>query len=166
MVRRKVKTRKKEELTLLGRKISGYPSSPQKAKLETFENQYPERDYWVTFACPEFTALCPRTGQPDFGTITIRYIPDKKCFEAKSLKLYLFSYRDMKIFNEEAVNKILDDLVKICRPQKAEVRGEFRPRGGISITVEVSYLKSNYLATKAQRHKGKQDKLATFGANL
>ncbi len=130
-----------EELTLLGRKITGFPSSPQEAKLEIFENRYPGRDYWVTFHCPEFTSLCPRTGQPDFGTIKIRYIPDKKCLEAKSLKLYLFSYRDTGIFNEDAVNKILDDIVKACRPRKTEVTGEFHPRGGMSITVEVSYSK-------------------------
>ena len=141
MVRGKAKTRRGEKLTLLGRKIAGYPSSPQEARLETFENQYPGRDYWITFDCPEFTSLCPRTGQPDFGTITIRYIPDKKCLEAKSLKLYLFSYRGMEIFNEDAVNKILDDLVKACRPRKAEVIGEFYPRGGICITVEANYSK-------------------------
>lgn len=141
MARRKAKTRRGEELTLLGRKITGYPSSPQEARLETFENQYLERDYWITFDCPEFSSLCPRTGQPDFGTITIQYIPDKKCLEAKSLKLYLFSYRNIGIFNEDVVNKILDDIVKACCPREAEVIGEFYPRGGIYITVEASYSK-------------------------
>lgn len=140
MVRRKAKTKRGKELTLLGRKVTGCPSSLQEVRLEAFENQYPQKDYWVTFACPEFTSLCPRTDQPDFGTITIRYIPDRKCLEAKSLKLYLFSYRNTGIFNEDAVNKILDDIVKTCHPRKAEVRGEFHPRGGISISVEVSYL--------------------------
>ncbi|MCD5401851.1 preQ(1) synthase [candidate division NPL-UPA2 bacterium] len=139
MARRKAKTRRGEELTLLGRKITGYPSSPQEARLETFENQYLGRDYWITLDCPEFSSLCPRTGQPDFGTITIQYIPDKKCLEAKSLKLYLFSYRNIGIFNEDVVNKILDDIVKACCPREAKVIGEFYPRGGIYITVEVSY---------------------------
>lgn len=141
MAGRKAKTGRGEELTLLGRKITGYPSSPQEARLESFENQYPGRDYRITFHCPEFTSLCPRTAQPDFGTIEIRYIPDKKCLEAKSLKLYLFSYRDVGIFNEDVVNKILDDIVSVCRPRKAEVTGEFYPRGGICISVEASYSK-------------------------
>ena len=140
MAARKVKTRKGEKLTLLGRKITGYPPSPQEAKLETFENQYPGRDYWITFHCPEWTSLCPRTSQPDFGTIKIKYVPDKKCLEAKSLKLYLFSYRNTEIFNEDAVNKILDDIAEACRPRKAEVTGEFYPRGGICLTVEASYV--------------------------
>ncbi len=141
MAGKKAKTGREEDLTLLGRKITGYPASPQETRLETFENRYPGRDYWVTFHCPEFTSLCPRTGQPDFGTIKIRYIPDKKCLEAKSLKLYLFSYRDTGIFNEDAVNKILDDIVKACRPRKTEVIGEFHPRGGMSITVEAIHKK-------------------------
>ncbi len=140
MARGKVKTRRGEEVTLLGRKTTGYPSSPQEARLETFENQYPGRDYRVTFDCPEFTAICPRTSQPDFGIIKIQYIPDRKCLEAKSLKLYLFSYRGIGIFNEDAVNKILDDIVEACHPRKAEVIGEFYPRGGICITVEASYV--------------------------
>ncbi|NOX96542.1 MAG: preQ(1) synthase, partial [Nitrospirae bacterium] len=95
---KKTETGRGESLTLLGRKVTGYPSSPQEAKLETFENRYPGRDYRVTFECPEFTSLCPRTGQPDFGIVNIQYIPDKKCLEAKSLKLYLFSYRSIGIF--------------------------------------------------------------------
>ena len=141
MAGRKMEKRRGEELTLLGQKITGYPSSPHEARLETFKNQYPGRDYLITFDCPEFTSLCPRTDQPDFGTITIRYIPDKKCLEAKSLKLYLFSYRSVGIFNEDVVNKILDDIVEACCPREAEVSGEFYPRGGICITVEASYRK-------------------------
>ena len=127
------------KLTILGRKIP-YPTSPEKAKLETFKNEE-KRDYWVTFHCPEFTSLCPKTNQPDFGTIKIRYIPDKECLEAKSLKLYLFSYRNIRIFNEYAVNRILNDIVKACKPRRAEVSGEFNPRGGIRITVEATYQK-------------------------
>ncbi|MCD5391024.1 preQ(1) synthase [candidate division NPL-UPA2 bacterium] len=128
-----------EGLTILGRKKKGFPRSPEKATLETFQNPYPEREYWITFHCPEFTSLCPVTGQPDFGVIKIRYIPNRRCIEAKSLKLYLFSFRNVAIFNEEAANKILDDLVKACRPKKAEIIGEFNPRGGIHITVQATY---------------------------
>ena len=128
-----------DKLTILGRKIP-YPTSPEKAKLETFKNEE-NRDYWVTFHCPEFTSLCPKTNQPDFGTIKIRYIPDKKCLEAKSLKLYLLSYRNIGIFNEQAVNRILNDIVKACKPRRVEVSGEFNPRGGIRITVEATYQK-------------------------
>ncbi|MBT9132406.1 NADPH-dependent 7-cyano-7-deazaguanine reductase QueF [candidate division NPL-UPA2 bacterium Unc8] len=127
------------KLTFLGKKIRGYPSSPDEASLETFVNKYSKRDYWITFHCPEFTSICPETAQPDFGTITIRYIPDKKCLEAKSLKLYLFSFRSVGIFNEDAVNKILDAVIKASSPRRAEVSGEFRPRGGISITVRATY---------------------------
>ena len=108
-------------------------------KLKTFPNPHPDRDYEITFDCPEFTALCPVTGQPDFGNITIRYIPDKKCIESKSLKLYLFSFRSSNTFHEESVNRILDDLVTQCKPRRATVEGVFRPRGGISIRVSASY---------------------------
>lgn len=127
------------KLTILGKSKIKYPASPDKAKLETFENKYSNRDYWISFDCPEFTSICPVTGQPDFGIITIRYIPDKKCIESKSLKLYLFSFRNFATFHEEAVNRILDDIVKACNPRKALVYGEFLPRGGISINVEASY---------------------------
>jgi len=128
-----------DNLTILGKSKIKYPTSPDKAKLETFENKYSNRDYWISFDCPEFTSICPVTGQPDFGVITIRYIPDKKCIESKSLKLYLFSFRNFATFHEEAVNRILDDIIKTCNPRKASVIGEFLPRGGISINVEASY---------------------------
>ena len=130
---------KEHKLTILGKSKIKYPVSPDKAKLETFENKYPNRNYWISFDCPEFTSICPVTGQPDFGIITIRYIADKKCIESKSLKLYLFSFRNFATFHEEAVNRILDDIVKACNPRKASVTGEFLPRGGISISVEASY---------------------------
>ena len=130
---------KEHKLTILGKSKIKYPVSPDKAKLETFENKYPNRNYWISFDCPEFTSICPVTGQPDFGIITIRYIADKKCIESKSLKLYLFSFRNFATFHEEAVNRILDDIVKACKPKKASVTGEFLPRGGISISVEASY---------------------------
>ena len=128
-----------DKLTLLGKSKIKYPSSPDKAKLETFGNKYSKRDYWISFDCPEFTSICPVTSQPDFGIITIRYIPDKKCIESKSLKLYLFSFRNFATFHEEAVNRILDVVVRACNPRKALVTGEFLPRGGISINVEASY---------------------------
>ena len=108
---------------------------PDKAKLETFVNAYPERDYEILFDCPEFTSLCPVTGQPDFGHIRVRYIADRLCIESKSLKLYLYSFRNHHTFHEEAVNRILTDLVKACKPRWMEVNGEFRPRGGISLTI-------------------------------
>jgi len=102
---------------------------------ETFDNPRPERDYEIVIRCPEFTSVCPKTGQPDFGTITIRYVPDKSCIELKSLKLYLFGYRNEGIFYEAAVNRILDDLVAACAPRRMEVEGAFTARGGIRTTV-------------------------------
>jgi 7-cyano-7-deazaguanine reductase len=134
-----MKTKADGRLTLLGKSRTRYPDSPEKAKLEAFRNVSPERDYWIEFDCPEFTALCPITGQPDFGHITIRYIPDRLCLESKSLKLYLFSYRNIGSFHEAAVNRILDDVIATIRPRQATVRGEFNPRGGISIRVEASH---------------------------
>ena len=125
-------------LTLLGKSRTEYPDTPEKAVIETFDNKYPERDYIITFDCPEFTSLCPVTGQPDFGHITIRYIADKLCVESKALKLYLFSFRSCNTFHEEAVNRILTDLVAACKPRWMEVKGVFRPRGGISLTITAS----------------------------
>ena len=101
--------------------------------LETFPNVHPDRDYWVTFTCPEFTTLCPKTGQPDFATLTIRYIPAKCLVESKSLKLYLFGFRNHGDFHEDVVNVIYDDLVKLMKPKYMEVIGKFAARGGISI---------------------------------
>jgi 7-cyano-7-deazaguanine reductase len=126
-------------LTLLGGKTRDYPSRPEEAKLEAFENSHPGRAYWITFDCPEFTAVCPITGQPDFGHITIRYVPNRLCLESKALKLYLFSFRNVGTFHETAVNRILDDLVKAVRPRRAVVTGRFNPRGGIAITVEARH---------------------------
>ena len=131
--------KKKIDLTILKKGSTKYPSSPSKAKLEAFKNAYPKRDYWITFDCPEFTSLCPITGQPDFGHITINYIPDKLCIESKALKLYLFSFRNHAAFHEEAVNRILEDIVKAIKPRRLTVEGEFNPRGGISISVETDY---------------------------
>jgi len=130
-----------ESLTLLKQSDTKLPSSPQEAILETFDNLYAKRDYEITFNCPEFTSLCPVTGQPDFGEIIIKYIPDKLCIESKSLKIFLFSFRNHNTFHEEVVNTILDKLVKESRPRWAEVTGNFRPRGGISLNIKAEYSK-------------------------
>ena len=128
-----------EDLTLLKHSEHNYPKSPDEAHLESFKNKFPDRDYVITFDCPEYTSLCPVTSQPDFGHIIIRYIPDKKCIESKSLKLFLFSFRNDNTFHEEAVNRILDAVVEACSPRHAVVEGHFRPRGGIAINVKASY---------------------------
>lgn len=112
--------------------------------LETFENQYPERDYNIIHTAPEFTSLCPKTGQPDFATIIIEYIPDKLCIELKSLKLYLNSYRSDGIFFESVTNKILDDLVKVCNPRYMLVTADFNVRGGISSVIEAEYISEEF----------------------
>ncbi len=127
------------ELTLLKANERRYPASPEEARLETFDNLYPENDYVITFDCPEYTSLCPVTGQPDFGHIVIRYIPDRRCVESKSLKLFLFSFRNTNTFHEESVNRILKAIVEACAPRKAEVVGRFRPRGGIAIHVKATF---------------------------
>ena len=110
------------------------PTKPSK-KLETFPNPNPGRDYEIQMECPEFTCVCPRTGQPDFAKITVRYIPDKLCVELKSLKLYLWSYRDEGAFHEAVTNKILDDLVAAMKPRRITVVGDFNVRGGIHTIV-------------------------------
>ena len=126
-------------LTRLHENESHYPARPEDATLEAFDNAYPHRNYWIEFDCPEFTALCPITGQPDFGHIVIRYIPDKLCVESKALKLYLFSFRNHGTFHEEVVNRILEDLVATVEPREAIVTGRFNRRGGIAINVEATY---------------------------
>jgi 7-cyano-7-deazaguanine reductase len=126
-------------LTLLGNKKTEYPSDYSPALLEAFDNKFPDRDYFVEFNCPEFTCLCPITGQPDFAKITVKYIPDVKMVESKSLKLYLFSFRNHGGFHEDSVNIILRDLVNLMKPKYIEVLGEFTPRGGISIHPFVNY---------------------------
>jgi 7-cyano-7-deazaguanine reductase len=134
-----VSTEDYQELTLLKQSRGPRPDSPDDAGLESFPNKYPSRDYYVVFDCPEFTSLCPITGQPDFARITITYIPHLKCLESKSLKFYLFSFRNVGMFHEEITNRILDDLVKACQPRWARVRGAMNSRGGISIDVTAEY---------------------------
>jgi 7-cyano-7-deazaguanine reductase len=114
------------------------PARPSK-ELETFPNPRPGRDYDIRFECPEFTCLCPRTGQPDFATITIRYVPDALCVELKSLKLYLWSFRDEGHFHEDVTNRILDDLVALLKPKRMTVEGDFNVRGGIHTVVTAAY---------------------------
>jgi len=113
--------------------------APSAEQLETFPNPSPGRDYTIEIVCPEFTSLCPNTGQPDFGTITFTYTPDKLCVELKSLKLYLQRFRNQGIFYESAVNRLLDDFVKASKPRRCTVVGAFTPRGGITTTVTCSF---------------------------
>ena len=107
--------------------------------LESFDNRHPENDTWVKFNCPEFTSLCPSTGQPDFATIYLSYIPDQKLVESKSLKLYLFSFRNHGAFHEDCINIIMKDLIKLMEPKYSEVWGKFLPRGGLSIDPYCNY---------------------------
>ena len=127
-----------ESLKALGRKTA-YSQDYAPEVLETFENQHQDNDYWVRFNCPEFTTLCPITGQPDFAEIRISYVPDVKMVESKSLKLYLFSFRSNGDFHEDCVNTIMKDLVKLMDPKYIEVTGFFTPRGGISIYPYANY---------------------------
>lgn len=130
------------ELTLLGTKTE-YSQDYDPEVLEAFTNKHQENDYWVRFNCPEFTSLCPITGQPDFATIYINYIPDVKMVESKSLKLYLFSFRNHGAFHEDCVNIIMKDLINLMQPRYIEVWGDFSPRGGISIAPFCNYGKPN-----------------------
>ncbi|MBR6998106.1 MAG: NADPH-dependent 7-cyano-7-deazaguanine reductase QueF [Prevotella sp.] len=131
-------TRKNEQLKLLGRETN-YASNYDPTLLETFKNQHPDNDYWVQFNCPEFTTLCPITGQPDFAEIKILYLPGERMVESKSLKLYLFSFRNHGDFHEDCVNVIMKDLIRLMDPKYIEVVGLFLPRGGISIYPYANY---------------------------
>ena len=128
-----------DDLSLLGNQGVQYPQTYDPSVLETFENKHPGNDYFVKFNCPEFTALCPITGQPDFATIYISYVPDVRMVESKSLKLYLFSFRNHGDFHEDCVNKIMKDLIRLMDPKYIEVTGIFTPRGGISIYPYANY---------------------------
>lgn len=131
------------EITLLGRQGVRYDYDYAPEVLEVFDNKHQENDYWVKFNCPEFTSLCPMTGQPDFATIYISYVPDVKMVESKSLKLYLVSFRNHGDFHEDVVNIIMKDLIKCMEPRYIEVWGKFLPRGGISIDPYANYGKPN-----------------------
>lgn len=130
--------REQDHLQQLGKKTE-YRMDYAPEVLESFENKHPDNDYWVQFNCPEFTSLCPITGQPDFAEIKILYIPGKRMVESKSLKLYLFSFRNHGDFHEDSVNTIMKDLVKLMEPKYIEVIGLFTPRGGISIYPYANY---------------------------
>ena len=135
-------SREKEELqgvTLLGNQKTKYPQDYAPEMLETFINKHQDHDYFVKFNYPEFTSLCPMTGQPDFATIYISYVPDVKMVESKSLKLYLFSFRNHGDFHEDCVNIIMKDLIQLMEPKYIEVWGKFTPRGGISIDPYTNY---------------------------
>ena len=112
---------------------------PSAEQLETFANQYPGREFTIEIVCPEFTSVCPKTGQPDFGTITFTYTPTDRCVELKSLKLYLQRFRNQGVFYETVVNRLLDDFTAACRPRRCRVVGAFTPRGGITTTVTCTY---------------------------
>lgn len=116
----------------------------KKSQLESFENRTKNRKYWVEFTCPEFTCLCPRSGFPDFATIYIKYIPDQRCVELKSLKLYINKFRDQRLFHEDVVNIILDDLVTLLDPVELEVVGDFSVRGNIKTIIRANHKKPNY----------------------
>jgi 7-cyano-7-deazaguanine reductase len=113
--------------------------TPTADAIETFPNQYPGRDYTIEIVCPEFTSVCPKTGQPDFGTITFTYTPAARCVELKALKLYLQQYRNQGVFYETLVNRLLDDFVAACQPVRCRVIGAFMPRGGITTHVTCTY---------------------------
>lgn len=125
------------DLTLLGH-ASRLPQHPEDATLETFPNRTPQRDYWIHLDYPEFGSLCPVTGQPDTARLRIAYVPGDKCLETKSLKYYLSSWRNTPLFNEDIVNRILDDIIAACAPKRAIVRGDFSARGGIKLTCQAN----------------------------
>jgi 7-cyano-7-deazaguanine reductase len=119
--------------------VSQTPTKNFREILETFDNQYPGRDYTIQIVCPEFTSVCPKTGQPDYGTLTFTYIPDRKCVELKSLKFYLQQFRNEGIFYENVTNRILDDLVSVLQPRRMTLVAAFTPRGGITTTVTATH---------------------------
>lgn len=126
-------------LTLLGNSQAAFPKSPQQATLEAFSNPNPKRDYSIRIDCPDFTSLCPVTGQPDFAEIIVEYVPNDRCVETKSLKLYLASYRNVHSFNEAVINRILDDLVAVCHPRRMRIEGRFVARGGLALSVTAEH---------------------------
>ena len=142
-----------KDLTLLGNKKAKIVTDYAPELLEAFPNKHPENDYFVKFNCPEFTSLCPMTGQPDFATIYISYIPDKRMVESKSLKLYLFSFRNHGDFHEDCVNIIMKDLIKLMDPKYIEVQGIFTPRGGISIDPYCNYGRKGTMWEEMAQHR-------------
>lgn len=144
-------TEELQGVSLLGEKKTVYPTDYAPEVLETFVNKHPENDYLVTFNCPEFTSLCPKTGQPDFAKIVISYIPRERMVESKSLKLYLFSFRNHGDFHEDCVNIIMKDLIRLMDPKYIEVTGIFTPRGGISIYPFANYADAEHTSLREAR---------------
>jgi 7-cyano-7-deazaguanine reductase len=138
-------------LTLLGNSAAEFPKAPETGTLETFTNPRASRDYWIHVDCPDFTSLCPVTGQPDFAEIKIDYVPAKLCLETKSLKFYLSAFRNVHSFNEEVINRILDDLVSTCRPRRMRVEGQFAARGGLALTVVAEHPSKQGSAKSARK---------------
>ena len=152
-----------EGVTHLGSNHTEYPTDYNPDLLETFENKHPENEYVVTLDCPEFTTLCPKTGQPDFGHIVISYIPRERMVESKSLKLYLFSFRNHGDFHEDVVNIIMKDLQKLMDPKYIEVKGYFMPRGGISIHPFANHGDENHQELCQQRRLSAFDTIKKNG---
>jgi 7-cyano-7-deazaguanine reductase len=147
--------RKYAALTLLGNSQAAFPKSPLQATLEAFPNPNPKRDYSIRIDCPDFTSLCPVTGQPDFAQIIVEYVPDERCIETKSLKLYLASYRNVHSFNEAVINRILDDLVAACHPRRMRIEGSFVARGGLALTVTAEHPQPALTGARPGRSLGK-----------
>ena len=135
----------------MGNSQAAFPKLPQRATLEAFVNPNPQRDFSIRIDCPDFTSLCPVTGQPDFAEIFVEYTPDVHCVETKSLKLYLASYRNVHSFNEAVINRILDDLVGACKPRRMRVEGRFAARGGLALTVVAEHVQNSASATPKNR---------------
>ena len=140
-------------ISLLGNQKTVYETDYAPGLLESFDNKHPDHDYFVKFNCPEFTSLCPMTGQPDFATIYISYVPDRKLVESKSLKLYLFSFRNHGDFHEDVVNIIMKDLKNLLDPKYIEVWGKFLPRGGLSIDPYTNYGKAGTIWEQAAKDR-------------
>jgi 7-cyano-7-deazaguanine reductase len=151
MPKKNARSPETEGLKTLGSLASYRFDNPDAALLEAFPNRYPQRDYVVEFEHPEFTSLCPMTGQPDFATIRVRYVPGEKCVESKSFKLYMAAYRNHGSFMESVTNKIADDLIRVLAPRRMTVEGFFNVRGGTGITVRVEYMDPAAANTEALR---------------
>ena len=150
------RSKRAAQLTLLGRSDAKLPASPANARLETFPNPEPNRNYRIHFETDDFTSVCPVTGQPDFARVDIDYVPDRLCVESKSLKFYLASYRNERAFNEAVTNRILGDFIKACAPREAVVVAQFSARGGIALTVRAQYPDERIEKELAQRSQRSQ----------
>ena len=151
---RKKQNPKYAALTLLGNTQAAFPKTPQQRTLEAFPNPKPQRDYSIRLDCPDFTSLCPVTGQPDFAQIIVEYVPGDRCLETKSLKLYLASYRNVHAFNEAVINRILDDLVQACHPRRMRLEGRFVARGGLALTVIAEHPRPDSPDSRSPRERG------------